>query len=259
MIIFPRSKWTSRTVKSNPAADNFSGLAFYRSNEVKGIAFYCSELHKNYLDCSPVEEFNLLLDYGLAQGHSDVDHNLGVTGNVTGVWSLRGLSNKSSASLNPNYNAAYVTCYVTLAPTEKPTDTLLGNILDARRLVLSRYPGATQIVEFSGNRYLEAIFGMKDFWDEAIISSPTQPTTFELPPPSLNLGAQSVHVQDLQELLSYWGYYRVRVDGVYNMQTVDAVTSLQADLKDADLFYYDLDGVYSDHLHRSWLKFLESL
>ena len=257
MIVFPRSKWTSLTVKSNQAADNITGLPYFRPVEVRGIAFYNSALYRNFLEANPVEIFGGLLNDSLLQGHSDVDFNIGVTGHVSGVWCLRGLNNKSSVSLNPSHNSAYVTCYITLGPTEKPTDTLLSNILDARRLVLSRYPGATRIVEFSGNRYLEYLFGKEEFWesDEFVRNLPT---TYELPIPELSLGMQSVHVQDLQELLGFWGYYKVRVDGVYNMQTSDAVTSLQADLKDKGLFYYDLDGVYSDHLHRAWLKFLES-
>lgn len=259
MIVLPRSKWTSRTVKSNSAADNFVGLPYYRDVEVRGLAFYVSPFYKNFLEANPVEEFNLLLDAGLQQGHSDVDYNLGATGHVNGVWNLRGLTNKSSAGGNSNFNSAYVSCYLTLGPTEKPTDTLLRNILDTRRLVISRYPRATKIVEFTGNPYLEYIFGQQDFWKETLLELPVESGTFELPIAPLVPGTQNVHVQDLQELLAFWGYYKVRVDAVYNMQTVDAIVSLQADMKDKGIYHYDLDGIYSDHVHRAWLKFLESL
>lgn len=258
MKVIPRQEWTSQPCRVNGGSDKVTDLAWFR-NPV-GIEFVSTPHNLLLNEISPAVHYGSLLDEALSLGHSDIDYNLGVAGNVNGVWCLRGLQNKSSFSTDPNYNALFVSVYISIGSEEKPTDTLLRNVLEARRLVVSRYLSAEEI-QFGriANPYIRAIFSKRGYWEESLLKSGSkEPFVDPLPIPPLIPGHVGVHVQSLQEQLAYWGYYRVRVDSVYNIQTADAVTSLQADLKDGGYYYHELDGIYTDHLHRAWLKFLES-
>lgn len=241
MIVYPRRAWTASVVKSNSVADGFTGLPYYRRHPV-GIELYSSPFDMDFLELDPTKEFNSLLTEGFGSGHSDIDYNLGVSLNTSGVWSLRGLYNKSAASRDYLVNSAYVSVYLVIGKNERPTDQILRNILDARRLVLSRYPEASEVVIQSQNSYI------RDLVPELLDSEVETEPVFDFPPAPLSVGMQSVHVQDLQELLAFWGYYKVRVDGVYNTQTVDAVTALSADLNEGEI-----TGEYTEGLRQSFI------
>lgn len=253
MNILPRIEWTAESCRINVGTDYFSDLPYYRNPPV-GIKFIAVNSNIIHTNTDPRKFFKEDLNFSLQRGKSDICYNLGVAGNVDGIWNLRGLHNKSAYSSNPTINDTLLTVRVLCGTGEKPSDQLLRNILDARRLVLSRYPRATEIAEFSGNPYLREILSKDWFWNGGSHSSPVG---IYLPDFHLEVGMQNVQVQELQNALAYWGYYKVRVDGIYNLQTIDAVTQLASDLKVGGYYHYQTDGIFSDRLRRAWLKFIE--
>lgn len=257
MNVLPRQSWTPTIPAPSIGADFQNGLNYNR--RPKGISIHTPPVVQQTSGTAPVLVFSELHDSARSLGRSDIDYNLGVTNNADGIWNLRGLQNVSSASPDPDFNAEFLSVFVVVGTEEKPTDNLLRNILDARRLVLSRYPEASKVdYRDCYNPYLQALFSKAEFWNMPPPSSSTTPVEeFVLPDPEIP-GSQSVRVFDLQEQLGYWRYYRVRSDGIYNSQTIDAVKALQADLLDGGHYYYGIDGIYSDHLRRSWLKFLNT-
>lgn len=258
MKIFPRHKWISHVVRSNPGSDIYTGLPYYRAKEPVGIVLMDSGVDTENVSLNPVDTFKGLFHEAVNLGRSDIAYNLGVTTNTSGVWNLRGIHNKSTAEFDPVSNSSYLSVYCVLGKNEKPTDQLLRNILDARRLVLSRYPGATTTVVQTKNFYLQQILKKEVFWKERLLPPVESIPSLDLVEISCSEGMQSVHVQELQEQLAFFGYYKIRVDGVYNVQTVDAVRELQVNLHEAGLFHYEWDGVYTEHVHRAWVKQVES-
>lgn len=256
MIIHPRHKWTTRPCSENLGADHITDLPFYR--RPLGISFHSTPHDLLLNDIDPAKHFAAIYQEDIGIGYSDIQYNLGVAGNVDGVWNLRGLQNKCTVSVDFRTNAEVLAVYVSIGRWEKPSDTLLRNIVDARRLVHSRYVLASRVIDHTHNPYLNQLFTKKGFWEGAFTPPVGNFPAFSLPATDLSIGQNGVNVQDLQEQLAFWGYYRVRVTGVFNTQTQDAVTALQADLKDGGYYHYGLDGVYTDHLRRAWLKFLEA-
>jgi hypothetical protein len=256
MNVLPRSSWTSHNTRSAVVADQFNGTTYNR--KPIGISIHTPPVVQKTSDKDPVEIFQTLGTEAFIKGLSDIQYNLGVTNNADSTWNLRGLQNVSAASPDPNYNSEFVSIFVSCGTEEKPPDHLLRNLLGARRLVVSRYPSATQVNWTDCyNPYLKAIFSKPNFWEGGILQTPDIPCSeFSLPDFELHAGQEGVHVFDLQEQLAYWRYYRTRVDGKYNSQTIDAVTELQADLIDGKLYFYGIDGIYSDHLRRAWMKYL---
>lgn len=260
MIVHPRIEWTTTPTKVVMGADPYTGLPYFRKNEVAGIKFYSPTSTRRYLDSNPSDIWKELHQEALNVGLSDTAYSLGVAGNVSGVWNLRGLHNKPASSNLHLINNSFISVYLAIGAEEKPTDTLLRNVLATRRLVVSRYPTANLLdSEEVNNPWLQVLFGKESFWRQRLLAEEDDYFTDALPVGELEVGQSSVHVQDLQEQLSYWGYFKTRVNAEYNVQTADAVTELQADLKDGGFYHYDLDGKYSDHLHRAWVKFLESV
>lgn len=250
MNVLPRSSWTSHVVSPSKQADVIQGLETFR--HPVGISFHGPLVRQSVERTNPVGIFEDLWKSAISYGHSDIDYNLGATGH--GIYSLRGISNKSSASPDRDFNGSYVSTYLCIGTAEKPTDALLRNVLDARRLVLSRYPTATT-VDFREvkNPWLQELFQLGSFWrdEETDEASPAY-----LPEVELALHQTGIHVQELQELLAYWGLYRKRVNGIFDVQTEDAVIDLQANLADGGYYHYDTDGVYSEQLRIAWMKYL---
>lgn len=257
MIVKPRYAWTSQVPSPTIGADIQEGLRYNR--KPVGITLITPPVIQDTYGMDPQLLWNAFMKESHSVGRSDIDFNLGVTNNADAIWNLRGLQNVSSATPSHTYNTEFLSIYLSIGTEEKPTDHLLRNVLDARRLVLSRYPTAAQ-VDWQGccNPYLQAIFSKNPFWEgaalQALGNSPVG--NFSLPDMQLHPGQTGVQVFDLQEQLAYWRYYRTRCDGIYNAQTIDAVIELQADLLEGKLYYYGTDGIYSDHLRRAWLKYL---
>ena len=250
MNILPRQSWTSKIPRSNIAADRITGIPTFRFPV--GINFITPVWNYTFAEQDPVEFFNHELGKALAEGESDIKYNLGVADHV---YTLRGLANKSSYSDYHSNNNTIVTVLVLLGKNEKPSDQLLRNIVDARELVLSRYPTCTGVYEYNGNTFLERILSTKEFWCRRNWEV-TEPI---LPQHPLEIGTESCHIFDLQEQLSYWGYYRKRVDGRYGTRTEDALTALKADLYDGGFYQHeDFAGHYDDRIATAWLKYLEA-
>lgn len=246
-----RAKWTSHTVWDASRADAITNQPWFRNP--KGIIFYSSPMLLDYSRLDPSAEFEQLRHEATSRlGLSDIRYNLGISGGTDGVWNLRGLQNKSSASSLSSDNDELVSVFICAGSEEKPTDALLRNILDARRLVLSRYPGAASVSYAGPNLYLKKVIGTEDFFEKEV-EKVTPVGNFSLP---LDSGYKNVHVQALQEHLAFWGYYRIRVTGEYNIQTVDAVRELQLDLKDKGLFDREANGVFTLRTGQAWERSL---
>lgn len=250
MNVLPRSSWTSHVVSPSKQADQYDGLDTFR--HPVGISLHAPLVRQSVERTNPVGVFNELWQAATASGHSDIDFNLGATNDS--VYSLRGLTNKSSASPDVGFNSSHVSIYVFIGTTDRPSDQLLRTILDARRLVLSRYPTATS-VDFREirNEWLKRLLVKNNYWNTPVGS----PSPAYLPEYELSRGQSGIHVQELQELLAYWGLYRKRVDGVFNVQTEDAIIELQANLTDGGYYHHDCHGRYDDALRIAWGKYID--
>lgn len=272
--VLPRSDWTAIPAKGNTGADEFDGLPNYRAEEVKGICVHWPGVNTVYANKNPASVFEGIRknDMG-AKGYGDIMYNLGVAQQVEGVYTLRGLTNKSAANGNASLNAQYVAILCLVGIEETPTDLLLNNLKDARKLVLGEYPNATAIVGHGDIRpggtacpgkYLNALIKKADFWldtQPAPVPEQKPPAPFvdNLPPAPLNPGDRNVNVTDLQNNLAYWGYYKVRVDGSYGPLTVAAVKQLQDDLRVQGKYRQAVDGKYGRYTRAAWVLLCKEL
>lgn len=251
MRILPRHSWTNKIPRSTTGADRFHGQPTYRFPV--GINFITPDWNYIFAEQNPVEFYEAELAKALAEGESDIKYNLGVAGN--GITVLRGLANKSSYSMHHTNNDSILTVLILLGQKEKPSDALLRNVLAARELVLSRYPTCTGIYEYNGNPFLERFLSNRNLPTQ--LSFPVERAV--VPEYPILYGTESCQVFDLQEQLSYWGYYRKRVDGRYGIRTEDAVTALKADLYDGGFYQHeDFAGHYDDRIGTAWLKYVET-
>lgn len=257
LIVHPRSSWTTHPARITTGIDSHNGITTFRTSQIKGVRFVQSAYDEILQNRDPAVEFRRLFSHDFTDmGHGDITCNLGVAGGVQGVWNLRGLSNKPADHPNSSKNCTHVSVYVLSGTNEKPTDVLLRNILDARRLVVSRYPMATGVDASGLNAYLQAILGA-----ELPVGEFSPEFVNPLPPYPIYPDRHDVHVQSLQDQLAYWGYYRVRSDGWYGPLTVAAVKELQADLIDYGYYNYpkNIDGLFEQRTHNSWLRFIKDL
>lgn len=257
IIVHPRSNWTSQPARPSIGTDGGNGINVFRPNQVKGIHFVSDPTDEVLQNKDPAVCIRRLFHHDfIDMAHGDITINLAVSGGVRGVWNLRGLANKSAYSSNSDDNLSYVSVYVFLGNRELPTDVLVRNIVDARRLVLSRFPEATGVISDGNNPYLTEL--IKNL-GELPVGDYEPEFVNPLPPFPINPGRHDVHVQNLQDQLAYWGYYRVRCDGHYGPLTQAAVVELQADLADLGYYYKNFDGLYGSYTHQGWLRFLKTL
>jgi hypothetical protein len=213
------------------------GPPFFRN--VDQISLYTPDEAALFVELSPYSYLEQMRkkDYTL-RGFGDIAYNLAVTPNVEGVFCLRGLCNKP-----PVGSPTSVSVLVLLGNEEPPTDLLLFNLIQAKQLIQARFPNATQI---------NSKLPFKDFWETKL------PEQEKLLPNLTNSFTQttSVHVFDLIEQLAFWGYYKGRNDGVYGPVTKNAVSQLQADLKDGRLYLKRVDGLYGRYTREAFLRYL---
>jgi hypothetical protein len=272
MTIHSRSEWTSTPARGNTGNDDTDGMPNFRAAELLGICVHYTGVNTNYQGRAPAPVFENIRKQDMGtKGYGDIMYNLGVAGNIEGPWILRGLTNKGAANGGTASNNGYLSVLCLVGENEKPTDLLLQNLQEARRLTLIKYPHATKVVGHKDVRptacpgiYLDPIIKNPEFWKGTIIPPQPKPPTkpayvCKLPPAPLQEGDKNVHVQDLQEALSFWGYYKVRADGNYGPLTRASVKELQADLKDAGKYRKNLDGQFGKYTRDGWCAFLKDL
>lgn len=292
MKIYDRSEWTSILPRfaGVKIPDEIDGLPNFQENEVKGIAIHFVGSRGDLGNRDPRglwEQFRQ--DDMVRKNWSDIQYNLGVAQELAGVWTLRGLINKGAANGSGNNgktarvnNSEYISIVCAVGATELPTDLLFENLKDARKLVLAKYPTATDIrphfyfskTDCPGENIGNVIFTSngeidKAFWEgtpvgEKVPSSGYVPPTIkgfkcELPPPVLRLDDRNMNVYSLQNYLAFFGYYRVRVDGHYGPITRAAVMQIQDELRRLDLYPFVVDGVYGPKTKEGWCELLASL
>jgi hypothetical protein len=268
--LIPRSAWTAYPAKGNTGNDDIDGLPNFRSDELLGTCVHFTGTDRNYQELDPAVEFEKIrrVDMG-SKGYGDIMYNLGVAGNVEGVWTLRGTTNKGAANGSATVNAQYVSVFCLLGRYEQPTDLMLENLRNARKVILYSWPNAQGIVGHDQVRpggtecpgmFLIPIIHTPGFWDQ-VNPEPPAPVPFvcELPPAPLSEGTKNVHVQDLQNQLAFWGYYTARADGDYGPITRHAVRLLQADLSAAGKYRKEIDGQYGRYTRDGWCALLKDL
>ena len=239
MKVYARSEWTSTYPLATTGTEDMDGPPFFRN--VSGISLFTTEEAGLFVELAPFPylEQTRKASYSI-KGYGDIAYNLAVAPNVDGVFCLRGLCNKSPAGGN-----SHVSILVLLGSEEPPTDLLLQNLVSARALVQAKWEQATDV---------QTTLPFNNFWD-------VKPASLQAAPNVTNSFTQdtSVHVFDLIETLSFWGYYKGRNDGVYGPVTRNAVMSLQADLRDARLYLKRVDGHYGRYTREAFLRFLKQL
>lgn len=264
MKVFPRSSWTSHLPSETQRADRVDDLLFFSKNIVRGIMIHADMGAYELLNRDPNAHFDTIRrnDVGV-HGFSDIKYNLGVAPRVEGVWELRGLVNKGAGSDTPEFNSRYIHVYCQLAADEKPTDVMLQNLVDARHLVLSLYPNATEVIGHTnhGSRtvvcpgeYLLQVVE-SSLWD----SEPTVSTEGEVPSVGGREGDQSIHVYSLISMLNYLGYYRQKNTGKYDSGVSQAVKELQVDLKEGGFYKRTIDGHFGPYTRKGWNAYLSTL
>ena len=126
MKVIPRSSWTSSYPKPNSGTEGQEGLPNFRASEVLGISICQPDVTSLYLERDPYPIFDTIRKEDLnIRGYGDIQYNLGVTSNVEGVFSLRGLCNKSIAHSRPALNAQYISVLALVGNDERPTDVFV--------------------------------------------------------------------------------------------------------------------------------------
>lgn len=259
MKIITRSEWTASYPKTNSGTEGQAGLPNFRKSEVLGISVCQPDVTSLFLERDPYPIFDTIRKEDLnIRGYGDIQYNFGVTSNVEGVFSLRGMCNKSVAHSRPELNSQYISILALVGNDEKPTDVLVQNIQDAQQLVLGRFPDAFGTFAGRTTGYLKQV--IDSIWSQNKDSSPP----VGLPSSKCQLSTTfseetSVHVFELIETLAYWNYYRGRNDGVYGPITRQAVRELQADLKDSRLYLKNIDGRYGRYTREAFCLFLKQL
>jgi len=240
MKILKRADWTA--TNPIPMTEEIEGPLFFREKDVLGINLFLPGENANFVELNPLTYFEQQrkADYKL-RGMGDVQYNLGVASNVEGVYCLRGLCNKSPNKLG----STHISVLVLLGTNEPPTDLLLQNLTTCREFVLSKFPNATEI-----NSSLPFEFD----WDQ---KSKKLSSQFTCNLPTVFTQDTNVHTFDLIENLNYWGYYNGKNDGVYGPVTRNAVSLLQADLKDAHLYLKRVDGLYGRYTREAFCNYLK--
>lgn len=262
MKIYPRSTWTSHVPREGQHADSVDDLLYFLPSSVKGIMLHFHGGAYPMLNRDPAGHFETLRHQHVAAGYSDIKYNLGVSPRAEGVWNLRGLMNKGSGSNKTSCNTNYIHVYAQLAAGEMPTDTLLKNLVEARNLVLSKYPDATEIVGHTvydnkpvtcPGEYLQKVVG-SEIWNV----SPVDIGNFYIPDLSYSSGEQNVHVFDFIDLLNYLGYYRAKNSGKYGAEVQQAVREFQVDLKEGGYYNRTIDGRFGRYSQKGAGRLLKS-
>ena len=249
MKIISRSQWTPVVPKIVTGAEDFTGTPYFRNLEVKGISLFTPDSSAVYVEINPQSIFNSERVQAFTQkGFGDIPYNLGVAGNVDGVFCLRGLCNKSAAHSNIPMNSTHVAVLVLVGKEEPPTDLLLNNLLSCRELVLARWPQATEV---NGSTW--------DIWDNKLPKTSSQ-FHCTLPEPfSYSSEIGNVLVFELIEFLAYYGYYKARNDGIYGPICHNSVAELQNDLLDGEYYRKRVDGIYGRYTREAACNWLRSL
>lgn len=247
MKVIPRSVWTALPPKPTVGTEDLDGLPNFRN--VKGIRIVQPGTSTFYVERDPKQIFNTILkeDFNI-RGYGDIQYNLGVATNVEGVFCLRGLCNRPPGAF---FN--YISVLALVGNDEQPTDLLLQNLVDALVLVLGKHPKASNRLYRTTDSLSSVI--------EKYVSPPVGIKNVSVPeiPNINNIEAfSSVHVFDLIETLSYWGYYSGRNDGVYGPICTQAVRELQADLKEGDFLSKRIDGLFDRQTREAFESFLNS-
>lgn len=249
MKIIPRSEWTATIPKVNMGAEDVVGTPYFRHQEVTGISFLTPGEQSLFVEINPFSYFESKRKFDFAyNGFGDIQWNLAVAGNTSGIFCLRGLCNKSAAHRAPKDNTSNVAVLVLLGSEEPPTDLLIQNLIACRDFVLSKFPNA---IETS-----ITTLPFSNFWEEPL---PPTSSQFTCPLPQSFTPESNVQTFELIEHLAYWGYYRARNDGVYGPVTQNAVMELQADLVSANLYHKRVDGQYGRYTREGFCQFMRQL
>lgn len=264
MKVYPRSSWTSHLPKETLHGDRVDDLLYFTQSSVVGIMVHADLGGYPLLNRDPSAHFDQIRkDHVSRLQLSDIRYNLGVAPRDSGVWELRGLTNKGSGSDTPEFNTKFIHVYAMLSGDEKPTDAMVEGLIAARNLVLSKYPRATQVVGHGGynskpvqcpGEYLQQVVE-STIWDE------------ELPPgvepyvPQLSMveGNQTIHVYALISLLNYLGYYSMKNTGTYDASVRQAVRELQVDMKEGGFYKRSIDGQFGPYSRKGLGGFIQSL
>jgi hypothetical protein len=224
------------------------GTPNFRPREVAGISFFTPDIDTLFVERDPFSFFETQRkeDWSV-RGYGDIQYNLGVAPNVEGVFSLRGLCNKSAAHTNRLLNSTHVSILVLLGTKEQPTDLLLQNIVNAQKLVTGKWPEA---VDVKGTLPVGDFFSM---------DMPKESSQFKCGMTETFSEETGVHVFELVETLAYWNYFRGRNDGTYNELVRQAVRELQADLKEGNLYLKRIDGKFGRYTREAFCLYLKQL
>ena len=247
MRVFSRQTWTGLIPQSNTGAEDTPGTPNYRASELQGIKIFKPEVYARFVDRDPHKYFQTLLktDFQL-NGYGDIQYNLGVAPNVNGIFILRGLCSKSAAG-NKEERSKYISILALCGEEERPTDQLLYNLIQARTLVLGKYPAAKEIL---------SLLPVGNFWD---LELPRETNQFQCALPTSYTCGNDVQTFDLIEALAYWNYYKGRNDGIYGNITRQSVMELQADLAESRLYLKRVDGLYGRYTREAFCLFLRQL
>lgn len=117
-------------------------------------------------------------------------------------------------------------------------------------LTSNREPWHLQVVEIPTNRsnYNPSIHVIKTW----AIPAPKPPDP-DYPKPTLRVGSAGAEVYELQQHLTFWGWYASAIDGSFGPMTEAGVKKMQAALKLVQ------DGVYGSVTANAYLQFLKTL
>lgn len=264
MKVYPRSAWTSYLPRETLHADRVDDLLYFTKSSVQGIMIHADLGPYPLLNRDPAAHFDAIRkDHVTRLGFSDIRYNLGVGPRDTGVWELRGLTNKGSGSDTPEFNNRFLHVYSQLGLDEKPTDAMIEALLNARKLVLSKYPNATKVVGHTGyhskpvncpGEYLQQVVE-SNIWDETV----SDISEAYVPELTFSEGMETVHVFSLISFLNYLGYYSQKNSGKYDAGVRQAVRELQVDLKEGGFYKRSVDGQFGPYTRKGLGGLIQSL
>ena len=264
--IIERSTILPRTPKDMPdCADEIDGLPNFDEWDLKGVVYHYTGVPGSMANSNFTTVMRQVQKNDMDTKHySDIMYNMGVNPFGQEIAALRGLVNKGAANGNSTTNGEYLSILVFIGTTDTATDLLMEGCVQARELVLARWPKATEI---KGHRDMrstscpgDSLYGRLDEIATWKTTHPAEPWSCPLPRPTLKEGDRNARVMDLQMQLQFWGWCTARADGVFGPVTRQAVVRAQTELRRMKIYEgHRIDGIFDTSLRNAWCRMMKSL